>query len=319
MFTLRFDMRCATAEHYAAALDMATWADEHGAASIVVSEHHGSEDGYLPSPLLLASAMAARTTSVQIQVAALIVPLHDPVELAERMAVLDLVSRGRVSYVCGTGYRASEYEMAGRPMEGRGRRLEESIAVLRQAWTGDPFVYEGRSCRVTPKPHRTGGPTLLLGGGTPVVVRRAVRLGVGMVTERTAGLADLYARECAAAGVEPQLFIEVPDDTVTAAFVADDPEAMWARIGPNVLHDARSYRRWNEEAVRSLPASVTAADDVASLRATFWPYRVFTPTEAVDQIHAVGYLNLHPLCGGLDPDVAWSSLELLRTDVLPNL
>ena len=79
MFLLRFDMRNARAEHYEAALDMARWAEENGALAVAVSEHHGVDDGYLPAPLALAAAMAARTSTLAIQVAALIAPLHDPI------------------------------------------------------------------------------------------------------------------------------------------------------------------------------------------------------------------------------------------------
>ena len=319
MFALRFDMRNARADHYAAALEMAVWAERNGAAGLAVCEHHGADDGYLPSPMTLAAAMAARTSTVAISVAALIVPLHDPVELAETMAVIDLISNGRVAYICGVGYRPSEYEMLGQDYHRRGRRMDESIKVMRQAWTGEPFTYEGRSCRVTPLPHTPGGPMLLLGGGTPAAVRRAVRLGIGMLTERSDDLADLYARECAAAGVEPQFFIETPNDAVTSAFLSDDPDRTWAEIGDYLLHEARSYRQWNEEAGRELPASVTRADSVAELRSEGGPYRVFTPDEALAHIRTTGYLSMHPLCGGIPPELAWPSLELLRTDVLPHL
>ena len=97
MFVMRFDMRlrdgfASAAALYRAALEMAQWGEQHGAAMAMVSEHHASSDGYLPAPLVLASALAARTTKLPIQVAALLVPLHDPIELAEQMAVLDIVS-----------------------------------------------------------------------------------------------------------------------------------------------------------------------------------------------------------------------------------
>ena len=163
MFILRFDMRSAGAEHYEAALDMARWAEENGALAVAVSEHHGVEDGYLPAPLALAAAMAARTTTLSIQVAALIAPLHDPIALAETMAVIDLISKGRVSYIVGAGYRPAEFEMFGQSFAERGRRLEASVKVLQQAWTGEPFEYEGRPCRVTPKPVHAGRPDAVHG------------------------------------------------------------------------------------------------------------------------------------------------------------
>ena len=98
MFTMRFDMRAPTSgastrDLYAAALDMAEWGDRNGCLQIQVSEHHGSSDGYLPVPIVLASALASRTRNIGIQVAALLVPLHDPIELAEQMAVLEDLER----------------------------------------------------------------------------------------------------------------------------------------------------------------------------------------------------------------------------------
>jgi alkanesulfonate monooxygenase SsuD/methylene tetrahydromethanopterin reductase-like flavin-dependent oxidoreductase (luciferase family) len=187
MFALRFDMRAkdgpgTTADLYAAALEMAVFGERNGAALAIVSEHHASPDGYLPSPLLLASAIAARTERLAIQVAALLVPLHDPVALAEQMAVLDLLSRGRVSYVCAVGYRPEEYAMFGRDFKARGRRMEESLTVLRRAWRGERFEYEGRAVRVTPQPLSPAGPTRWMGGNSPAAVRRGARFGLGMVT-----------------------------------------------------------------------------------------------------------------------------------------
>ena len=119
MFMMRFDMRAPDggappAELYRAALEMAAWGEEHGCAAVAVSEHHASPDGYLPAPLVLAAAIAGRTQRLPVQVAALLLPLHDPIALAEQMAVLDLVSGGRVSYVLAVGYRPEEYAAFGR-------------------------------------------------------------------------------------------------------------------------------------------------------------------------------------------------------------
>ena len=96
--TLRFDMRApsfgaTTTALYGAAIEMCTWAETRGAVVVVLSEHHGSEDNHLPVPLVLASAIAARTTSISIMVAALVLPLYDPVRLAEEMSVLDIISK----------------------------------------------------------------------------------------------------------------------------------------------------------------------------------------------------------------------------------
>ena len=124
MFTMRFDMRAPAigapaTDLYAAALDMSGWAESHGCIAVVLCEHHGSEDGYLPTPLMLASAIAARTERLLLNLTVLL-PLYEPVRLAEEIAVLDIISRGRVSYVFGLGYRPEEYEQFGLSLRARG-------------------------------------------------------------------------------------------------------------------------------------------------------------------------------------------------------
>jgi alkanesulfonate monooxygenase SsuD/methylene tetrahydromethanopterin reductase-like flavin-dependent oxidoreductase (luciferase family) len=322
MFTLRFDLRAPDfgapiADLHAAAIEMAEWGESHGCLAAILSEHHASPDGYLPSPLLLAAAIAARTKRLPIQVAALLVPLHDPIALAEQMAVLDVLSGGRVSYVCAIGYRAEEYAMFGRELRGRGKRLEACVEALRNAWTGEPFEFEGRPVRVTPTPVTPGGPMLLMGGNSEVAVRRAARLGMGMMTQGgDPRLADVYREACEAAGTQPGPFLNPPAGTVTSAFVAEDPDRAWTQLGPHLLHDARMYAEW-------LGASVSTSKSVAAtveeLRAEQGAYRIFTPEEAVAHVRASGPLLMQPLCGGIPPKLAWESLELVASKVLPAL
>ncbi len=322
MFTMRFDLRAPEfgpppSELAGAALEMTEWGEREGCLAALVSEHHGSPDGYLPSPLLLASAMAARTKSLPIQVAALLVPLHDPIALAEQMAVLDVLSGGRVSYVCAIGYRSEEYAMFGRPMRGRGRRLEECIEAMRQAWTGEPFEFEGRPVRVTPTPLQPGGPTLMMGGNSPAAVRRAARLGMGMLTQGgDVSLEAIYRSACEEAGTQPGPFLNPPAGTVTSAFVFEDPDRAWREIGPNLLYDAQMYAQWLGE---SLSTSKSVASTVDELRAEAGAYRIFTPEEAVAHVRASGVLLTQPLCGGVPPKLAWQSLELIATKVVPAL
>jgi alkanesulfonate monooxygenase SsuD/methylene tetrahydromethanopterin reductase-like flavin-dependent oxidoreductase (luciferase family) len=323
LFTLRFDMRApaqgaSTRDLYAAALDMAAWGEENGCVSVILSEHHASPDGYLPAPLVLASAMAARTRTLGIQVAALIVPLHDPIELAEQMSVLDITSGGRVSYVTAVGYRPEEFAMFGRELGGRGRRMDACLEAMKQAWTGEPFEFEGRKVRVTPTPLTPGGPVLFMGGNTPPAIRRAARFGMGVIAEGgDPSIVTLYAEECEKAGKTPGLCIAPPTGTVTSAFVAEDPERAWSELGPYLLHDATMYAAWMGSAHTS--ATKSSARDVAALRAEKGPYRIFTPDEAVDYVKSHGVLLLHPLCGGLPPELAWPSLELVAGKVLPAL
>ncbi len=302
---------------YRAALEMAEWGEAHGCLAVQVSEHHASTDGYLPAPLVLAAAIAGRTRRLPIQVAALILPLHDPIELAEQMAVLDLISAGRVSYVLAVGYREQEYAACGREFSARGRRMDACLEALQKAISGEPFDFERRPVRVLPRPATPGGPALLLGGHSAAAVRRAARFGLGMLTQGgSAPLADLYRAECARHGRAPGAFIDPPAGTVTSAFVAEDVDRAWQQLGPHLLHDAQMYAAWLGEGGS---VSKSRAASVAELRAEHGPYRIFTPAEAVQHVRRAGLLLMHPLCGGIPPALAWEHLELVAKEVLPAL
>ena len=167
---MRFDMRAPetgapAADLYKAAIEMASWAETRGGLATVICEHHSADDGYLPAPLTLASAMAARTTTMMINVAVVLLPLHDPVPLAEEMCVLDIISGGRVSYVAAVGYRPVEYEMFGIDYHRRGKIADEKLSILLKAKTGEPFEHDGRRIHVTPPPLTPGGPDGGLGRG----------------------------------------------------------------------------------------------------------------------------------------------------------
>ena len=182
---LRFDMRAPkigapTVELYSAATEMCAWAEDNGALAAVLCEHHGSDDGYLPSPLILASAIAARTNRLSITIAALLLPFYDTVRLAEDMAVLDIISKGRVSYILALGYRPEEFEQFGVDMRTRGRLVDQKLDLLRKLRTG-PVDVDGRHIDVTPRPFTDGGPSLMWGGGSVAAARRAGRYGMGML------------------------------------------------------------------------------------------------------------------------------------------
>ena len=123
-------------DFYRIGLDMAQWADANGFAECMLSEHHGTDDGYLPSPLVYGAAIAARTEKLRILVSALVLPLHNPIRIAEDAAVLDQLSNGRLDLVMVAGFRPPEFALSDRPLAGRGKVLEESISVLRKAYTG---------------------------------------------------------------------------------------------------------------------------------------------------------------------------------------
>ena len=161
-------------------------------------------DGYLPSPLVLATAIAARTSTLPIMTAALILPLYDPVRLAEDMVVLDIISGGRVSYILALGYRPEEFDHHGADFGRRGQLVEDQLALLLRAKSGEPFEHQGRHIHVTPAPVTLGGPTVIWGGGSPAAAKRAARFGLDFIAQGGGPeLEEIYAAESRARATNP--------------------------------------------------------------------------------------------------------------------
>jgi len=322
MFTLRFDMRAPDTsparpvDLYRCALDMAEWGESHDAISAMVSEHHASPDGYLPSPLVLASAIAGRTKTLPINAGAVLLNLYDPIKLAEDMVVLDILSAGRASFTIGLGYRPEEYAMFGVDMSERAATMERKLDALLRAVRGERFEYDGRPVHVTPPPHTDGGPMIFYGGQSRAAARRAGRFGLGfMAGGGDASLADDYAEAARAAGHEPGACVVPPDDMHTTIFLARDVDEGWDQYGPYMLHDALMYGGWMGPDDKS--ASKSLGRTVDALRSENGPYQVYTPEVAHASIERGVPIALQPLSGGCPPELAWQSLELLASEVLP--
>lgn len=318
-FVTRYDFRApgeALArqhEMFQRCLDQVGYLEQHGMNAIVISEHHATDDGYLPSPLMVAAAVAARTSTIPISVAALLANLYDPLRLAEDVAVLDHLSRGRVSYTLGLGYRPEEYAMFDAPWNGRGRAIEEVIAVLRQAWTGEEFTYDGRVVRVLPTPFRE--PVLFYGGGSPAAARRAARLGLHFQPQvADPALKELYQAECRAHGRDPG-FVMLPAPGPATIFCSEDPDRFWAENGQYLLAEARGYNAWHND-FNSLVRD--ASDSVEEMR-TAGVYAVLTPEDLIGKCvsREIRVVSSHPLCGGLPVEPSWESLRLVCETVLP--
>ncbi len=311
---LRFSMTASVddpgerATDYGAALEMTAWSESRGALAAAVSQHHDVDNGYLPSPLPMAAALAARTTNLPITVAALLLAFYEPLKLAEDMAVIDLISRGRVGYVVGIGYRQEEFDRFGVDRRHRAGLVETRIGILRGLLAGEQVRLDGRSVHVTPAPFTPGGPHIAYGGGTAAAARRAARLGMLFLAEtHDDSLEAEYRAEAARTGIEPVGCIFPAAGVPLTVFVSDDPDRAWNEIGGYLLRDALTYGRWN--AGRPTTASVSFASTVDGLRAEGGAYQILTPEEARAQVAGGSPLGLQPLVGGLPAEVAWRYLE----------
>lgn len=208
--------------------------------------------------------------------------------------------------------------MAGVDRSRRGALLEEYVDVMRRAWTGEPFEWRGRTIRVTPTPVSKPHPLMMIGGSTEIAARRAARLRLPFFPAiDDPALADLYRDECAEVGFEGG-WVNLPSGP-GMVMVSEDPDKTWAEIGRHALFDAQTYSAWQTPGQRSaVHVSAENVDDPALRRI----YRVVTPDECIAMANEGGPLGtivLHPLMGGISPDLGWESLELFASTVLPHI
>lgn len=301
-------------DRYRAGLDMARYGDSRGFNAVSLEEHHSNALGWSPTPLLSAAMILSSTDNLLVSVSALLLPLHDPIHTAEQIAVIDLVSKGRLVVCTGLGYRPVEYAALGKQWNRRGRILDEALEVMLTAWKGEPFEYNGATVRVTPRPYTRPHPMLLIGGSAPAAARRAARLGLPLqLPGKFDEIEALYYSECERHGT---LGFCIAPDNVVMLHVDEDPDRVWAAHGDCFMLEARTYQRWQPPGQTS--AVCSKATTVEELRAE-GIYRVLTPAQAVDLARETDALSLHPLVGGMPLDEAWSSVQLTVDKVLPAL
>ena len=316
-------------EEYRDILELTEAVEHNGLDSAWVSEHHFSADGYLPSLVPMLSAMAARTTRIELGTGVILAPFHDPIRLAEDLAVADQISGGRVVCGLGIGWRDEEFRAFGMPVSQRVRRMVELTEILRLAWGQERFSFSGRhfsyeGVAVTPKPARV--PPILIGGFADQAVRRAGRIGDGYIssraeTERVAQAFRMAADERAAAGHEgpPQVAV------LQNAFVTTDPERDWPMIRAGAGHQLGVYAGWrNGTDVTGVPLEVQPPDEATLRRTTAYG----TPDQVVDQLtpladvlaeYPQAHLILRLHYPGMKAEPAARAIELLAGQVAPRL
>lgn len=294
------------------ALEMAQWAESHGITSVSVDEHHATGHGWSCNPIMAAAMFLARTTTLIASVDCALGPLWHPVRLAEDIALVDNMSRGRLHTTVGLGYRTIEYDGLGVDFGRRGELMDTLIARLLAVWAGtDPG---GPICTGTwSRPH----PPLYVGGGVRATARRAARFGLPLsLADHLPDVAAHYRRLCSDSGVKP-LVIMPGRVNRGMIFLHEDPERAWAQLGEHILWEAVTYGGWSteERSLMHLPGVRTLEEVRASGR-----YRFLTPQELIAEIRDsddYGPLVMHPLVGGMPADEAWRSVQLLADKVLP--
>lgn len=317
------------ATEFAEMLELVQIVERSGLDSAWVSEHHFAADGYLPSLLPALAAFAAVTDRIELGTGVVLAPFHDPIRLAEDFAVVDLLSNGRTIAGLGIGWREEEFRAFNIPIASRTRRLAEIVDVLRLAWAGERFSYEGRHYsydRIVVRPTPTRTPPILIGGFVDAAVERAGRIGDGYImsrgtVERAAEAFEIAATARAEAGRNGPPMVTA----LKNGFVTDDPERDWDLAVAGIGHQLGVYAGWRhgtDVPGRDLEVMPPPPDDIRAMTAYGTPQDVVAALQPLAEVlarypdsHLV--VRLHYPGMGLEP--AARAIELLGREVAPKL
>jgi alkanesulfonate monooxygenase SsuD/methylene tetrahydromethanopterin reductase-like flavin-dependent oxidoreductase (luciferase family) len=314
---------------YREALELAEEAERVGLDSYWLSEHHFVDDSYMPSLLATAAAVAARTQRIQIATGVLLAPLHHPLRLAEDSATVDAISGGRLVLGLGLGWRDEEFEALEIGKRRLGKRLEEIVLILRQAWS-DGVVDVGvpAPVAVTPKPARPGGPPIWLGGYAERAVRRAGRIADGYLASRAAP--ELFTEQVSwireeldRAGRDPAEFTFAVN---VACFPWPDPKEGWRLVREHLHYVRWKYVDMADAHARTGPLPAPPPLDAFAEQELRSSAVVGTPAEVAERIHAYAAVaggDVHFVARayfpGLDGAVQREVVRLLGEEVKPLL
>ena len=321
----RFDFRApgadpvARQELFSRALDQAVYAEGHGQDALTLSEHHGSDDGYLPQPFTLAAAMAGVTERIRFILGAVILPLHEPRMLAEQIAVVDLISNGRLSVIFGAGYVPYEFAMFGKSLKDRGKLMDAGVELILRALRGEKYEVDGQPVFTRPLPVQAPEDIILIGGGVEASARRAAKFGVGFGPMKP-DLVDLYLAECERLGHQPRQYYRPVPGMPLAIHLCEDPEQGWQAIEKHAVHVVTEYAKWAAAEGDHSNSPFKGLDDPAVLKQAGL-FAAWTPEQLMDRLKslpALGQVGIQPLLGGLDPAEGWKSLKLFA-ELIPDI
>ncbi len=319
-------------ELYAEMLEEISTADQMGFDSAWLSEHHFVGDGYCPSLLLTAAAIAAKTKNIRIGTGVLLLPLHDPLRVAEDAAVADLISGGRLILGIGLGYRKEEFDGFGRSLKQRRGRMEEGIEILTKSWGDEPFSLDGKyykleNINIMPKPVQKPIP-IWVGAFTEPAIRRAARIGAPLyipaigVIPIVKYLFDLHSSLLNEYGRNPDDY-EKP--LVREIYISEkSADDAWEQIKEHVTYTAKGYASWGSM-VDTEGNLLSDPDDPILYDIARAQSIIGTPEECIETIKQ--YQDELPIDNlicrfkfpGISHEEAMRSMKLFVEKVLPNV
>jgi len=326
-------------------LEQVEWTEELGFDEVWFTEHHFIDYGLSVDPSSLAAAAASRTRRVRIGLAAAILPFHHPLRLAEQMALVDIISNGRLDVGVGRGNRPAEFAGYRVPQVESRERFDETVEILRLAWTQERFSFRGRffdfdDVRVIPKPLQQPHPpiyqvcvskdgientavrgwpmlnSVLTGPVEQLVANRDTYVATLEKTGRRASeIAVLLGRW----GVSRQIYVAETD--AQALSEAKDAELWYQEsfrrfVVPERIEDAHPSLQPGFRAMADKLARVTWEDLVRETLAFGSPDTVARHIAAMREL-GVGQVLCWMNFGGLPQDRIRRSMELFAREVMP--
>lgn len=313
---------------YAEMLEQTQAAEELGFDSVWMSEHHSAEDGYCPSTLVAAAAVAARTSTITIGTRLLLLPMHNPVRVAEDAAVVDVISGGRFILGIAVGYVPHEYGTFGVNRRFRPSLMDEGIEIIRRCWTEDKFDYSGKrftlkDVAVQPKPVQQPGPPIWIGAQVGSAIERVALMGDGFHYVGAPASYALYEEAMRRNGRDPR---SIPVFDSRDFWCAEDSDQAWAEAREHLFYSSSNYAKWGAEAAEAdgRPLTGTPAQTPEEMRERGGPMLfVGDPGEIIEKFEA--RLAEVPIDGtimrvppGMDHDKVLRQMELLAKEVVPH-
>jgi luciferase family oxidoreductase group 1 len=320
-------------EVYARAIEHAQAAEALGFRNIWLAEHHFSTYGYLARPVQLATYIAAKTTTLRVGTAVIVVPLHHPLIIAEEIATLDILAGGRVDIGLGRGYQQYEFERLGLELDTARARWEESVDVILKALQGEPFSYDGKLFKIPettvfPQPLQKPHPPIWVTAQSTESVTATVRRGFNLLTggygvpiERLAEFRKHF--DALVAEHQPQRTPEVA--VQKAVYVTDNAAdaraaAEEARWNMRVTLSLRNkYER--VERGHAIPVPMPDEPDTDDLLDRFLV--IGTPDTVIRQIRriedqvGISHFNCSFWFGDMDQTRVLKSMQLFASEVMP--
>lgn len=314
-------------------MDLIVESEAMGYDNAWLTEHHFVDDGYSPSLLPIAAGAATRTSRIRIGTFLVLLPLHNPVRIAEDTATVDLLSNGRFDLGVGLGYRRKEFSDQGIPHTERGARLKEGIALIQRLLSDEEVTFEGKfsqlkEIRIVPPALQRPHPPIWIGAIAEKAIERAAKMGFHFQVVGPPALVEHYDACLEAAGRNPQ---EYNTAQLRWVHVAQSREQAWETAAQSLHYTASRYAEWFAEANDKpgddqVTQGFPSVDDIIKAQSfdVFGePALVGTPDDVKDMISdyikrgRVTHLVLGMALAGLDAHHIRNSMEMFAKDVMP--